>query len=170
MSSIPVVIVRILAAYVILSNFAALTTYLSMPIVTRDMRDVLWSLLATPTVMIGLGMLILILSRRLAALASKGLPKTTLAMPDSQRLLSIGTALIGIFLVAVPRFFALGDVTSASDVDLRIAQQGIVASFATSVGSMIVGVLMLRLSPRIAGIRHTRLVAPASNAAQPSDG
>jgi hypothetical protein len=105
-----------------------------------------------------LGVSALLYSRGLVARAFAGVSEPSLVMPDGERLLRIGTLLIGLFLVAtalsplvvaVIQLVALGDVTSASDLDLRIEHQKIVASLARSIGSILLGLVMMRMTRRI---------------------
>ena len=158
MRSMAVVCVRILAAYLVLSNLGALTTLLSVFLVSRDMRAFAWILLVPPVVMMVLGVSALLYSRWLVARALAGISESSLVVPDSERLLSIGTLLIGLFLVATAisplvvaaiQLAALGDVTSASDLDMRLEQQDIVASLARSIGSILLGLTMMRMPRRI---------------------
>jgi hypothetical protein len=153
-----VVCVRILAAYLVLSNLGALTTLLSVFLVSTGLRDVVWIPLVPPVVMMILGVSALLYSRGLVARAFAGVSEPSLVMPDGERLLRIGTLLIGLFLVAtalsplvvaVIQLVALGDVTSASDLDLRLEHQKIVASVARSIGSILLGLVMMRMPHRI---------------------
>ena len=163
MRSMAVVCVRILAAYLVLSNLGTLTTLLAVFLVSRDLRDVVWIPLAPPIVMMILGTSALLFSRGLVARAFAGVSEPSLAMPDGERLLRIGTLLIGLFLVAtalsplvvaVIQLVALGDVTSASDLDLRLEHQDIVASLARSIGSILLGLPLLGLPGRVSAMRR----------------
>lgn len=167
MRAIAVVGIRILGAYTVLSNLGLLATFLAMPVVTGDLRDVVWPPLVPPAVMVLLGVAMLLFSRRLAALAFDGIPDAPTPRFESERLLGVGTSLIGIFLVAMSlsplvvsgfQFFALGDVSKTDDLALRIEQQGVIASFARALGAIIIGLLLLRMSAHFSSPRQS---APA---------
>ena len=160
MRSIAVVCVRILAVYLILSNLGLLTTFLS--VIMMDMRDYRWTSLMSPTVMILLGVAALLFSRGLVALAFRGVSEPSSVMLDGERLLRVGTFLIGLFLVATAlsplvvaaiQFVAVGNVTGQSNLEMRLEQQDIVASFARAAGSVVVGLFLVGLSRRISGLQ-----------------
>lgn len=158
MRSMAVVCVRILAAYLVLSNLGALTTILSVFLVSRDMPAFVWIPLVPLVVMMVLGASALLYSRWLVTWALAGVSESSLVAPDSEGLLRIGTLLIGLFLVATAmsplvvaaiQLAALGDVTSTSDHEMRLEQQKIVASLARSIGSILLGLVMMRMPRRI---------------------
>ncbi|MDP3739402.1 MAG: hypothetical protein Q8R02_18580 [Hyphomonadaceae bacterium] len=161
MRSIAIVCVRALAAYLILTYLGFLATVLSSQLVFRDFGEIPWRALVPPVTMFLVGVAVLLFSKGLAALALIGIPETQPALPSSPQLLQIGTALIGIFLVATAlpslvgatlRYFAVGSIGAPTETAVLIDQQGAVASFVRSIGSIVVGSLLLGMSRQVSAL------------------
>lgn len=162
MKSITIVCVRVFAAYLVLTFMGMLASMLSPLLMIRSFNEIPWLVLVAPLAMIVIGVLMLLVSKSLATLVLAGVPEPAFALPDSQHILQIGTALIGIFLLAtaLPSLLAavlqylrvggLGSLGSRTEIAILIDQQGAIASIVRSTGSLIVGALLLVMSRQIA--------------------
>jgi len=160
MRSISIVCIRAIAALLILTNVSMLSVMLPTQLIVSS-SEVRWYLYSGPVVMIAIGFVVLMFSKRLAALLVAGTSPPDSSVVDGQALLQVGTLVVGLFLLgtsipqlvgAVSQYFVLGSFDDAADLRVRIPQHNAIGSTVASLVGMAIGCLLVGMSKPISAL------------------
>jgi hypothetical protein len=149
MRSVAIVCVRALAAYLIIFNANTAAMMLATRLSLERGSDLDTAPLIVFGTMIALGLAMLAWSKRLADLATKDLTEEERRPADSRMAIHIGTALLGIYLIATAlpnlaeawwRHFTLGDDT---DARVQVQKALALASLIQAIVGIAVGCLLI---------------------------
>ncbi len=160
MRSIAIVCIRAIAALLILTNVSMLSVMLPTQLIVSS-SEVRWYLYSGPVVMIAIGFVVLMFSKRLAVLLVAGTSPPDSSVVDGQALLQVGTLVVGLYLLgtgipqlvgAVSQYFVLGSFHDAADLRVRIPQHSAIGSMAASLVEMAIGCLLVGMSKPVSAL------------------